>query len=50
LIKKPEIHAGKITASSTNGAGQTVCIYVKECKYVQSYDFTQNSKKSALKI
>ena len=34
LIKNPEMHTGKKKdkVSSTNGAGQTGCLHVEECK------------------
>jgi hypothetical protein len=32
LIKKPEIHTGKKTESSTNGAGQTAQLHIEKSK------------------
>jgi hypothetical protein len=32
LKKKPEIHTGKKTASSTNGAGHSGWLYIKKSK------------------
>lgn len=41
---KPEIHTGKQTASSTNGAGQTGCLRVEECKQIYTHRPAQNSR------
>lgn len=37
LTKKPKIHVGEQTATSTNGSGKTGCLHVDEYKQIHIY-------------
>lgn len=49
LVKKSEIHSGQRTESSTNGCGQTGCLYVEKSKWIHIHLVTQIITPSGLK-